>query len=93
MNPQDIQLHDVNSSKGHWGIFVQSIVEEQKGENVFVTLILEQNIDDEHIRSRKLDILVSASQLASPQGRSKLLNQIRNWIETTEGDGTVDGLS
>jgi hypothetical protein len=84
-----VRLHRVDSSKGHWGIFVQSVVEASNAENLFVTVILERNIDDEHIESRKLTISVSASQLTSPLGREEVLAQIRNWIETTEGNGSL----
>jgi hypothetical protein len=93
INPQDLRLHDVDTSKGHWGIFVQSVVEAQNGENLFAKIILEQNIDDEHIRSRKLEVLVAVSELVSPSGRNGVLNQIRQWIETTEGDGSLTVVS
>jgi len=93
VEPQDVQLHEVDTSKGHWGIFVQSVVEARDGENLFVTVILEQNIDDEHIKSRRLEMFVSASELASPSSRSGVLGQIRNWIETTEGDGSLGRMS
>jgi hypothetical protein len=93
MKPQDVHLQSVDTSKGVWGIFVQSVVEPQNRENLFVALILEQNIDDEHIKSRKLKILVSASDLQSPSGLSGILNQIRTWIDITEGDGFLDGVS
>ena|SRR5215467_14555251 len=89
VNPQDVRLHEVDTPKGDWGIFVQSVVDARNGENLFVTMILEQNVDDEHIRTRKLEMLVAASQLTTPSGRSRVLNQIRNWIETTEGDGAL----
>ena len=93
MNPQDVRLHDVDTSKGHWGIFVQSLVEAQNRETIFVTMIVEQNVDEEHIQSRKLTLAASTSQLASPQGRSEILDKIRDWIETTEGDGSLDAIS
>jgi hypothetical protein len=93
MNPQDIRLQNVNTSKGEWGIFVQSVVEAQNGRNVFVTLILEQSIDDKHIRERKLEMMASPSELLSPSGRTDILNRIRTWIETTEGDGSLGGIS
>ena len=86
---RDIHLREVHSSKGDWGIHVQSVVEARSTENLFVTMILERNIDDEHIESRKLAIMVCASQLVSPLGRDEVLTQIRNWIETTEGDGSL----
>jgi len=84
-----VRLHRVDSSKGHWGIFVQSVVEARNAENLFVTMILERNINDEHIESRKLTISVSESQLTSPSGQNEVLAQIRNWVETTEGDGSL----
>jgi hypothetical protein len=90
MNPQDVRLHDVDTSKGSWGIFVQSVAEAQNGVNVFLSLILEQSVDDEHVRSRRLEMLVSATELSSPSGRSRILNLIRTWIETTDGDGSLD---
>jgi hypothetical protein len=93
MKPQDINLHHVDTSKGEWGIFVQSVVEAQNGQNLYMTLILEQNIGDEHIRNRKLAMSVSASELLSPLGRAGIVNQIRTWIEMTEGDGSLDGIS
>ena len=89
--PQAVPLHEVDTSKGRWGIFVQSIVEAVNGENLFVTIIFEQNIDDEHIKSRRLKMSVSALELASPSGRNGVLNQIREWIDTTEGDGFLCG--
>jgi len=93
LKPQDVRLHEVDTSKGQWGIYVQSVVEAENKKNLFVTIILERNIDDEHIMSRRLVMSVSASELASPSGRNEVLNLIPNWIETTEGDGSIDGVS
>jgi hypothetical protein len=92
LKPQDVRLHQVDTSKGEWGVFVQSVVESRNGERLFLIIVLEQNIDDEHVRSRKLEMSVAASDLANPLGRTGLLNQIRNWIETTEGDGSLVGI-
>jgi hypothetical protein len=52
-------------------------------------MILERNIDDEHIMNRRLVMSVSASELASPSGQKEILNLIRNWVETIEGDGSI----
>lgn len=89
IHPKVFGVHQVDSSKGHWGIYVQSVVEARNAENLFVKTVLERNLDDEHIESRKLAILVSASQLTNPSGLNEVLAQIRNWIETTEGDGSL----
>jgi hypothetical protein len=93
LKPQDVRLHEVDTSKGQWGIYVQSVVEAENRRNLFVTIILERNTDDEHIVSRRLVMSVSASELASSSGRNEVLNLIRNWVETTEGDGSIDGVS
>jgi len=90
MKPQDVNLHTVDTSKGSWGIFVQSVVEAVNGEHLFITMILERNIDYERIQSRILKMSVLASELTSPSGRIDVLNSIRNWIETAEGDGATN---
>ena len=89
LDPRDVPLRHVDTSKGEWGIFVQSVVETWNGNNLFMTIILEQNIADERVRTRKLEMLVAASELASPSGRERVLNEIRQWIEAAEGDGSL----
>ena len=91
LKPQDIRLHSVETSKGEWDIYVQTVVETENKKNFFVTMILERNIDDEHIMSRRLVMSVSASELASPSGQNEVRNLIRNWVDTTDGDGSLDG--
>jgi hypothetical protein len=91
--PRDVRLHSVETAKGEWGIYVQSVVETENKKNVFMTIVLERNIDSEHIKSRRLAMSVSASELASPSGRDEILSLIRNWVETSEGDGSIDGLA
>lgn len=93
MNPQDIRLHDVDTSKGNWGIYVQSVVQSQDGASLFLTLILEQSIDDERVKTRHLKISVLTAELESAVGRIEILSQIRNWIEMTEGDSYLDATS
>jgi hypothetical protein len=34
LNSQDVGLDEVDASNGHWGIFVRSVVESRKGENL-----------------------------------------------------------
>jgi hypothetical protein len=93
MKPEEIRLHDVDTSKGSWGVFVQSVVKAQGNDNLFLTIVLEQNMDDEHVRMRGLKLLVFSPELASDAGRAGILDEIRNWIDTTDGDGFLDLVS
>ena len=68
---------------------MRSVVESRKGENLVMTIILEQNVDEENIRTRKVQMLAGASQLATCMGRDRVIKQIRQLIETTEGDGAL----
>lgn len=79
----------VDTSKGAWGVYVQSIAHSQDGKHVFMTLILERNVDDEHIETRKLTLQVESEGLENVSGVDTVLNGIRRWIETTEGDGST----
>jgi len=92
MDPQDVNLHTIDTSKGSWGISVQSVVEAVNRNQLFITMVLERNIGDDHIQSRSLKMLVLGSELTTPSGRIGIFNSIRNWVETTEGDGAVNSL-
>ena len=89
LNSQHLGLNEVDASKGYSGVFVQSVVESRKGENLVMTIILEQNVDEENIRTRKVQMLAGVSQLATCTGRDRVIKQIRQLIETTEGDGAL----
>ena len=89
MRPQEVRIHDVDTTKGNWGIFVQSVVEAQNGKDVFVTLILETECRRRAHQARKLALSTPTSHLETAARRSGVLGQIRNWIETTEGDGSL----
>ncbi len=93
MRPEDIGLHGVETTKGEWGIYVQSVVRAQHNDNLFLGIILEQSVDYERFRMRKLEMLVFAQELASPAGLERMLDHIRNWIDSTEGDGFLDLVS
>lgn len=45
------------------------------------------------IRMRRLDVLAFGPELSDPRERMKVLDQIRNWIEASEGDGFLDLVS
>lgn len=90
MRPEDIELHGVETSKGSWGIFVQSAVKARDDDNLFLTIVLERNIDEEHIETRRLTLLLFSRELKSDTGRKGILREIRCWIDTTDGDGSLD---
>ena len=93
MKPEDIELHDVDTSKGSWGIFVQSVVRAQDNDNLFLTIVLERNIDDERVEARRLTLRLFSPELASDTGRKGILREIRSWIDATDGDGSLDLVS
>jgi hypothetical protein len=85
-----INLSTVDTSKGTWLIAVETIAETLAHGNLLLNVVLEQRIDDEHFRTRELGIKVRAVDARDADRSVLLLNRIRNWIETTEGDGFVD---
>jgi hypothetical protein len=93
MKPEDVRLHNIDTSKGSWGIYVQTVVEAQNNDNLFLKVILERNISDERIEMRRLELLVFSAELVDPQQRARLIAKIQNWIEATEGDGFLDLVS
>jgi hypothetical protein len=80
----------VETSKGSWGIFVDHVVKTSQGQNVLVRMILEQMIDDERFRMRKVEAMVNARDAHDPNSVPRIVRRIRSWIESTEGDGFVD---
>ena len=93
LQANDFPFKIVDTAKGRWGIFVQSVVRARDKDKLFLTMILEQGIDDEHFRTRKLEMFVFESALITSQGQARTLSDIREWIEKTEGDGHLDLVS
>jgi hypothetical protein len=93
--PEDVPFHchTIQTSKGSWGIFIDILVEAQNNDNLFLKAFLEQHIDEEHVETRRLEIMVSSANLFNPQKRTQIICQIQDWIETTEGDGSLDLVS
>jgi hypothetical protein len=85
-----IDLTTVETSKGSWGIFVDHVVETHEGRNVLVRLILEQMIDDERVRMRKVEVIVNTLDAHDPDLVDGIARRIRTWIESTEGDGFIN---
>jgi hypothetical protein len=92
IQPEELPLHlsKIETSQGGWRIAVYSVAQVQAGDALLLKLILEQSVDEEHFRTRELGMLVLASKLYDPDLFGDLVNQIRHWIETTEGDGFLE---
>jgi hypothetical protein len=86
--PIDLAL--IDSDKGSWLIAIDSTVETQGGRDLHFGAILEQSIGEPRLRSRKLSVTVNCHDAHDPDKCSHLLDKIRVWIETTEGDGALD---
>ena len=44
LKPEDVLLHEVDTSKGHWGIFIQSIVRAQDTDSLFLKRFLSRTL-------------------------------------------------
>jgi hypothetical protein len=85
-----IDLSVIDTAKGRWLVAVQSIAETHSGRNLLLGIVLEQNIDEQTFRSRELGIAIGTHEAHDPDQCSLLLDGIREWIETTDGDGFLD---
>jgi hypothetical protein len=85
-----IDLTRVDTSKGSWLIAVESMVEAQADGNLLLKIVLEQSIDEEHFRTRELGMLLPLREATDRDHCPMVVSQIREWIDSTEGDGFVD---
>jgi hypothetical protein len=85
-----IDLVVVDTTDGGWLIAIETIVATEGAENLLLGIILEQSINDQRFRMRKLGIIVSVRSAHDPDRIPILLGRIRDWIETTQGDGFLD---
>lgn len=90
--PHDIPLDlaKIDTDKGTWLIALANVTETQGGKNLLLKLILEQRIDEQTLRSRELGLMVPAALLLDPETLGQVIEEIRAWIETTDGDGFLD---
>ena len=86
-----IDLTTVDSSKGAWLIAVESVAEARADGKLLVNIVLEQVIDDgERFRVRSLGMLLPHREAVDPDRSQNLVSQIRQWINSSEGDGFID---
>jgi hypothetical protein len=91
--PENVPLHltRVDSALGQLLIAVQSVAETEDRKKVLVRLVLEQSREDgEQITMRELGLIASAAELFEPEITSEIVDRIRDWLESTEGDGMLD---
>jgi hypothetical protein len=85
-----IDLARIETHKGGWLVAVEKIAETEAGDNLLLKIILEQSIDEEHFRTRELGMKISAYEARNPDRLPHILSRIRDWIESTEGDGFIE---
>jgi hypothetical protein len=73
-----------------WLIVVVNVVEAQGGDNLLLKLVLEPNIDEGIPVSRELSLMAPSALISEPETCTEVVDRIRSWIESTEGDGFLD---
>ena len=69
---------------------VHNVTKTQGEDNLLLNLVLEQPVDEVSVRSRELGLIVSAAVIFDPETSPQIIDRIRGWIETTDGDGFLD---
>lgn len=85
-----IDLAVIDSADGGWLVAIQTIAETEGAANSLLGIILEQSVNDERVRVRKLSVIVETREAHDPDRGPNLLSRIRAWIEATQGDGFLD---
>jgi hypothetical protein len=90
--PEQLPLHlsTIDGAEGDWIVAVRSALKSQSGDTILLRQTLEQQIDEEHFRTRELGMTVYAPELYDPDVLGELHGRVSHWIETTEGDGFLD---
>jgi hypothetical protein len=90
--PEELALHRARftTSAGEWLIVVDNVKQTQGNDNLLLNLILEQGVEEELLPSRKLGLVFPAAVALDPETSAQVIDQIREWIETTDGDGFLD---
>jgi len=85
-----IDLECIDTRKGTWLVAVEAIAETEAGADLLVKIILEQGVDDEHCRMRQLGMKICANEARNTDRAPHIMSRIRDWIESSEGDGFID---
>jgi hypothetical protein len=80
----------LETRKGPWLIRVDAVMAADDSANVSLQLLFCKLNEDEPSETRRLYAVVPASHLEIPQERVLIADQIRHWIESTEGNGFLD---
>jgi hypothetical protein len=90
--PEELWLHlaRLTAANGEWLVAVHNVTKTQGEDNLLLNLVLEQPVDEENVRSRKLGLIVSGAVIFDPETSPQIIDRIRGWVETTDGDGFLD---
>jgi hypothetical protein len=90
--PAQVPIHNtkIDADDHAWLIAVVNIVEAQDGDNLLLKLVLETNINEEIPASRELSLMAPSALIFEPETCKEVVDRIRNWVETTDGDGFLD---
>jgi hypothetical protein len=88
-----LDFNVLGTCKGPWLIRVNAVMAADDSANISLQLLLCKLNEDEPSDTRRLYAVVPASHLEIPQERVLIADQIRQWIESTEGNGFLDLVS
>ncbi len=90
--PEKLPFHmaKVDTENGQWLIIVENPTGTQSGESLLLNLTLEQSADEETFQSRELSLVAPAPLIFEAETSAQVIDRIREWLETTEGDGFLD---
>jgi hypothetical protein len=85
-----LDFNVLGTRKGPWLIRVNAVMAADDSANVSLQLLLQKLNEDEPSETRRLYAVVPAWHLEIPQQRVLIADQIRHWVETTQGNGFLD---
>ncbi len=90
--PEKLPFHlaKVDAANGQWIVFIENPTGTQSGEYLLLNLTLEQSVDEETFQSRELSLVAPAPLIFEAETSAYVIGRIREWLETTEGDGFLD---